>query len=85
MEYTGHFVVKNAAANNIWQTKVTGVKMVLQKDDHFLMRTSSGVPIFKTDLYGQGGTHLVMQTDGNLVQYKNSGGAIWASKGDGNR
>jgi cell wall-associated NlpC family hydrolase len=83
MQNDGNFVVYGRSGA-IWSSNTRGsnARLVMQSDGNLVMYSDSGV-LFTTNTQHRGGNRLVMQDDGNLVMY--GGGAVWASKGSGER
>jgi hypothetical protein len=55
----------------------------MQQDGNVVLYNSNHAAIWATNTARKGGERLVMQNDGNLVLYSNSG-PIWSSKTIGN-
>jgi hypothetical protein len=59
-------------------------RLDMQPDGNLVLyRTSDNAPLWASKTDGRGGTHAVMQSDGNLVVYGDAG-AVWASQTAGN-
>jgi len=92
MQHDGNFVVYQGEGDDepLWasNTHGQGGKMVvLQEDQHLVMYNAveGGDPIWATNVYNKGGSpcHLVMQDDGNLVQYNCDQEPMWCTRTDG--
>ena len=57
--------------------------LVMQQDGNVVLYNPSGVAIWSTNTWGEGGQVFIMQSDGNLVLYGDNG-ALWASQTAGN-
>lgn len=91
MQPDGNFVVYNHWTGGfLWASNTNGwgnsVMAKIQSDGNFVLYVPSAyglAPICSTRTSGQGPSHITMQTDGNLVIYRNTGGATWSTQGGG--
>src|SRR5262249_12537676 len=62
-------------------TAPNGKTFLVQQGDGNLVlyRTDNGKPLWASNTWGKPVTHAIMQPDGNLVCYDNSGHAYWAA------
>jgi roadblock/LC7 domain-containing protein len=91
MQGDGNFVVYKGD-EPLWASETVdsgGDRMVLQGDQHLVMyagKLQDGDPKWKTDVLGKDDcphVQLVMQDDGNLVQYNQDVKPMWCTRTDG--
>lgn len=89
MQDDGNFVVYSNG-DPIWASETMGsggVRLTLQGDQHLVMynQLEGGDPVWASNVYNKGGSpcRLVMQDDGNLVQYNAHNTPMWCTRTDG--
>jgi hypothetical protein len=87
MQTDGNLVLYQSGGGALWATGTTGnsgrnVTAFMQTDGNFVVYAnpwSSWIPLWSSGTWGQPGSYLALQNDGNLVVYNQYNNWTWAS------